>query len=51
MYIDGGSVWICWVPSHIQIPENEAADQVVKKNYYKPFFFKQALIYLAKIKG
>jgi ribonuclease HI len=31
MYTDGGSVRICWVPSHTQIPENEAADQAAKK--------------------
>jgi ribonuclease HI len=30
-YTDGGSVRICWVPGHSQVPENEAADQAVKK--------------------
>ncbi|CEL11958.1 hypothetical protein ASPCAL15081 [Aspergillus calidoustus] len=30
-YTDGGSVRICWVPGHTQIPENEAADQAAKK--------------------
>lgn len=28
---DGGSVPVCWVPSHTQISENEAADQAAKK--------------------
>jgi ribonuclease HI len=31
IYTDGGSVRICWVPSHTQIPENKAADQAAKK--------------------
>jgi hypothetical protein len=31
MYTDGGSVRICWVPGHTQIPENKAADQAAKK--------------------
>jgi hypothetical protein len=30
-YTNGGSVRICWVPGHTQIPENEAADQAAKK--------------------
>jgi hypothetical protein len=28
---DGGSVQVCWVPGHAQIPENEAADQAAKR--------------------
>jgi ribonuclease HI len=30
-YTDGGSVQICWVPGHMQIPENEAADLAAKQ--------------------
>ncbi|KAI9037727.1 ribonuclease H family protein [Aspergillus affinis] len=30
-YTNGGSVRVCWVPSHTRIPENETADQAAKK--------------------
>ncbi|KAI9034981.1 ribonuclease H family protein [Aspergillus affinis] len=31
LYTGSSSVRICWVPGHMQIPENEAADQATKK--------------------
>ena len=30
-YTNGGSVRICWVPGHTDIPENEAADRAAKE--------------------
>jgi ribonuclease HI len=30
-HTNGGSVRICWVPGHTQIPENDAADQAAKE--------------------
>ena len=30
-YTNGGSVRVCWVPGHTQIPENEAADRAAKE--------------------
>jgi hypothetical protein len=35
-YTRGGSVWICWVPGHIQILENKVADKATKKGVGMP---------------